>query len=408
MRLSLAANYDNSLIPRLSPYQVDEVYGKFPVDLAGGGRPSYMGTPLTKRDLAEYVSTLNRHGMQFNYLLNASCMGNKEWDRRWQTKLMTLLESLGQLGIRSLTISTPFLLQLVKRRFPEFRVKVGIYAQVDTPRRAKFWEDLGADAINLESFSINRNISLLIAIREAVRCDLQLIANHCCLPNCALQPYHQNGFAHSSDGSRRLYIDYCFMRCTRLRLEDPSLYIKSQWIRPEDVPFYEKLGYSTFKLIERGIPSGELLRRAKAYSEQKYSGNLADLLLPYGFKAAPRKKRLWALRSFLRPFQASPFKLMRLQEIAKQQGMLFAQESQPIQIDTAQIPADFIQQFATRDCARLDCAQCRYCEEIAARAVRVDPQFRAESLSRFASLDDSLSGGALWGIRGREAQAARH
>lgn len=82
MKLSLAANYDNDLIPRLSAYGVEEVYGKFPADLAGGGRPSYMGTPLTKRDLADYVSTLNRHGIQFNYLLNASCMGNKEWDRK--------------------------------------------------------------------------------------------------------------------------------------------------------------------------------------------------------------------------------------------------------------------------------------------------------------------------------------
>jgi RNB domain len=32
-------------------------------------------------------------------------------------------------------------------------VRVGIYGQVDTPRRARFWEELGADAITLESFS---------------------------------------------------------------------------------------------------------------------------------------------------------------------------------------------------------------------------------------------------------------
>jgi len=399
MKLSLAANYDNDLVPQLSSYCVNEVYGKFPADLAGGGRPSYMGTLLNRRDLARYVSTLNRHGIRFNYLLNASCMGNKEWDKRWQKGLMSLLETLGQFGIQALTISTPFLLELVKKRFPQFEVKVGIYAQVDTPRRAKFWEDLGADAINLESFSVNRNFALLSAMREAVQCDLQLIANHCCLPNCPLQPYHQNGFAHSSDGSKRLFVDYCFMRCTRLRLQDPSLFIKSQWIRPEDVSFYEKLGYSTFKLIERGIPSEELLRRAKAYSERRYEGNLADLILPYGFKAAPRKRRFWTLRNFVRPFQANPLKLMTLHKVAQQQGMLFAQDSQPIHIDTAQIPPDFIDQFKSRDCSRLDCAQCRYCEEIAARAVRVEPEFRAESLRRFSDLDESLIGGGLWGIR---------
>lgn len=115
--------------------------------------------------------------------------------------------------------ATPFLLELVKRRFPEFKVRVGIYAQVDTPRRARFWEELGADAIVLESFSINRNFCRMAAIRKAVRCDLELIANHVCLMNCPMQTYHQNGFAHASDDSGTLFINYCFMRCSRLRLQ---------------------------------------------------------------------------------------------------------------------------------------------------------------------------------------------
>jgi glycine betaine catabolism B len=63
--------------------------------------------------------------------------------------------------------------------------------------------------------------------------------------------------------------------------------IKSAWIRPEDLPAYEAMGYTTFKLLERGIPSAELLRRVKAYSERRFDGNLAELLLSYGFKHAP-------------------------------------------------------------------------------------------------------------------------
>jgi len=137
---------------------------------------------------------------------------------------------------------------------------------VDTPRRARFWEELGADAITLESFSINRNFRRLAAIRQAVHCDLQLIANHVCLMNCPLQSYHQNGFAHASDDSSTLFIDYCLLRCSRMRLADPSQFIKSAWIRPEDIAAYVAMGYTTFKLLERGIPSAELLRRIQAYS----------------------------------------------------------------------------------------------------------------------------------------------
>ena len=155
VKFSLAANYDPELVPALAAYPVDEVYGKFPADGVSGGRPRYLATPLSAAELRHYIGLLDRHGLAFNYLLNGACFGNREWTRPWQKQVTALLTKLGDLGVRRVTVSTPFLLELVKRRFPGFKVKVGIYAQVDTPRRARFWEELGADAITLESFSIN-------------------------------------------------------------------------------------------------------------------------------------------------------------------------------------------------------------------------------------------------------------
>jgi collagenase-like PrtC family protease len=137
-------------------------------------------------------------------------------DPPWQKRVTALLARVGELGVRRVTVSTPFLLELVKSRFPAFKVRVGIYAQVDTPRRARFWEDLGADAIVLESFSINRNCRRLAAIRRAVRCDLELIANHVCLLNCPLQSYPQNGFAHGRDHGHGKALG-CLTRAPRQR-----------------------------------------------------------------------------------------------------------------------------------------------------------------------------------------------
>jgi collagenase-like PrtC family protease len=398
MRLSLAANYDADLIPQLRGYQVTEVYGKMPSDFVGGGRPSYMGSPITKKSLREYVSVLTTHGIKFNYLLNAACYGNEEWGRNWHRRLMSFLEELQDMGIGTVTVSTPFLLEIIKKRFPAFRVKVGIYAQTDTPRRARFWEELGADAINLESFSINRNFRLLAAIRKTVKCDLQLIANHVCLVNCALQPYHQNGFAHSSRGSKPLFVDYCFLRCSRARLLDPSALIKAQWIRPEDIVAYEDLGYTSFKLLERGIPSAELLRRAKAYAERRYEGNLADILLSYGFRQAPRKPGFWAFRHFFKPLQAGPLAMRSLYELARHQGMLFPAGEQAITIRSSAIPAGFIEAFKNRDCAALACEECRYCETIAAQAVHINPAYREEALRRLDGVHDALIDGRFWGV----------
>src|ERR1039458_7429515 len=145
MKLTVPANYDLEVVPALARYPVTEVYGKLPGDLVGGGRPSYMGTPLGARALGRYVAVLQQHGIAFNYLFNSSCQGNREWTRPWQKRFMRLLDWLGDIGVRNLTVSTPFLLEVIKARRPQFTVKVGIYAQVDTPRRAKFWEDLGAE-----------------------------------------------------------------------------------------------------------------------------------------------------------------------------------------------------------------------------------------------------------------------
>jgi collagenase-like PrtC family protease len=395
---SVAANYDADLIPALSRYPVDEVYGKFPGDGVSGGRPTYMASALSGRGLRDYLETLQRHGIAFNYLLNGACFGNREWTRSWQKNLSRLLARLQGMGVQRLTVSSPFLLELVKKRFPEFRIKVGIYAQVDTPRRARYWEDLGADGITLESFSINRDLRRLTAIRAAVSCDLQLIANHLCLPNCPMQVSHQNGFAHASDGSGVLFIDHCALRCSRLRLEDPSLFIKAGWIRPEDVGVYEALGFSTFKLLERDIPSAALLRRVEAYSQRRFEGNLAELFLSYGFKEPPHREPFWALRNFFKPWQANPLKLRVLLDLARQQGMLFAQPETPIQIDSRQIPADFLDGFRDRDCASLACKDCGYCERIAARAVTVSAAFRSESRRRYAELEEALAKGRLWGV----------
>ncbi len=398
MQITMPANYDVDLIPRLNPYPVTEIYGKFPSDLVGGGRPSYMGTPLSKRDLQNYVDTVHDHDITFNYLLNSSCLGNREWTRGWQKKLMRFLDRLADMGIRRLTVSTPFLLEIVKERRPDFYVKVGIYAKIDTPARAKFWQDLGADELTLESLTINRNFERLESIRNSVSVPLQLIANHICMPNCPLQSYHQNGFAHSSDDSGGIFIDYCLFRCTRRRLEDKSLFVRSPWIRPEDIDKYESIGFDRFKLTERGIPSSELFKRVRAYTDHQFEGNLAELLLPYGFEEPVEKSVFWFFKHFLRPSKIWPWKLKPILELAQQQGMMFPSETRPIVIHSHAIPDDFVNRVAQHDCEETLCEDCGYCSSIADKAVEIDPDFREESLRRYRDLEDKLRGGDTWNV----------
>ena len=183
-----------------------------------------------------------------------------------------------------------------------------------------------------------------------------------------------------------------------MRLADPSQFIKSAWIRPEDLAVYEAMGYTTFKLLERGIPSAELLRRVKAYSERRFDGNLAELLLSYGFKQPVRKESLWSLRHFWKPRQVNPLRLKPMLDLARLQGWLSPLPECPIRVDARKIPEDFLDGFRVRACASLDCQACGYCERIAAQAVSILPEYRTRVLRKYAEMDDTMATGGLWGV----------
>lgn len=398
MRLALPANYDVNLLPLVKQYDVYEIYGKLPYDIVGGGRPSYMSTPISKKALADYVAAVHQNGLEFDYLLNAACLGNREWTKTFHKGLNELLDWLTEIKVETITVVSPYLLQVIKKRYPHFKVKVGIYAQVDTVKRAQYWEELGADGINLESFSINRDFEKLERIRAAVKCDLPLIANHFCQPNCPYQIQHQNAHAHASGKDRRFLIDYPLLQCNFRRFSEPQLLISAGWIRPEDIHHYEEIGYSTFKLIERNIPSENVLQRTKAYSERRFQGNFAELLFSWGFKKHPPKfSWLHLLRTFA-PWHLSPKKYGMVREFLRLQGIFFTQDRMPIEIDASAIPDDFIEHFKNGICADRDCNQCGYCARIAAQAVHIDPHFLERILPLYAQIESQLVSGEMWGV----------
>jgi len=353
-----------------------------------------MATALSKKGLASYIHDCHRAGLEFNYLLNSACFGNEEWTRRFHRQLDKLLTWLTDLEVETLTIAAPYLVQVVKRRFPHFKVKVGIYAQVDTVKRAKYWEDLGCDTINLESFSINRDFEVLGQIRRAVKADLVLIANHFCQPNCPYQIQHQNGHAHASGLNPKFYIDYPIMQCQKNRLTHPELFVSAGWIRPEDLHRYEALGYTTFKLLERNIPSDVLVERARAYHERRWEGNLADLLLSWGFRKRPPKFSAWhmlrAFRFWKMPLGLSAPALAFL----KGNGMLlYTQDKNPITIDSAAIPDNFLDRFQRGHCNQRQCDDCGYCAGIASKAVTIDPDFLKTMVPLYDEFEERLTSG---------------
>lgn len=409
MRLSVATNFEPDLVEALKGYPVHELFGKLPADPLGGGRASYMLSPLSKRALAAHIRDAHRHGIRFNYLLNAACLDNREWTRKGQRAIRRLLDWLAELEVDAVTISLPYLLGLIKRCYPQFRVTVSVFAGVDHVQKAQMWEELGADCITLESLSVNRRFSLLANLRKSVKCDLMLLVNTNCLQSCPFAPAHMVALSHASQAghpSRGFLLDYCFLRCSRMKLADPVNYIRSDWIRPEDLHHYEALGYDRFKLAERNAPTEVMVRRVRAYSEGRYDGNLLDLVQGWGFRSGREPSRyfrrgmFWSFRTFVRPRTVNPLRLVKIRRLAEAQGMLNPlRREPPVVIDNRALDG-FLEFFFHVDCHERDCEQCRYCHRVAERAVWIDPEFRRGVLRLYDEVLDDLCSGSMWGYAG--------
>lgn len=406
MRLSVATNFDDDLITELKAYPVAELYGKLPSDVVGGGRSSYMLAPLSRKALERHVAFARKHHIGFNYLLNAACLDNLETTRQGQKAVRNLLEWISVIGVTAVTVSNPLLLRTVKKHYPHLNVRVSVFAGVDHVRKAKYWEDIGADVICLDSLTVNREFRSLRTLRNALTCDLELLVNNNCFQSCSLSQTHMNVLAHSSQSKHQnggFVIDHCILECSKLKMKDPVNFIRSDWIRPEDIHHYESIGYDRFKLVERGLPTPIMVKRVKAYSERRYEGNLIDLIQPYGHKEngtgqnrKSARRQWWSLSFMLKPFKVKLGKLRILRELALRKGMLSPLAGEPpVFIDNRKLDG-FIDRFLKQGCRDVLCDECRYCHEYAEKAISIDPAYREDCLRLHEAIDRDLESGAFW------------
>jgi collagenase-like PrtC family protease len=404
MNLSVPYSFQPGLIAKLAAYpQVKDMYAKLPRDPVGGGRSSYTLRPAGFDTLVRSVKEAHHHGIEFNYLLNAAGLYGLEQTRIGQKKLRLFIDAIAGAGVDSVTVSLPYLLRIIKREHPELRVKVGVFALVDSPAKARQWEQMGADVLCISAIACNRDFDQLARIRSSVRCELVLIANASCMPQCAWEPTHMHLLTQSSRSGDRLggfCFDYCFLQCSSARLREPVSYVRSVWIRPEDLGFYRELGYETFKLVERSCPEEMLLRRVAAYATGSFDGNLWELVAPIASIAkeqnAPFLQRLKMFVTFLRPdFMklSSVFRFKRYAETVIPRE--FDRTSAPVYIDNRALDG-FLEDVLRNNCRTGACDWCGVCQRWAAKAVSVNEEYARNAGSMAASLESDLVSGSLW------------
>lgn len=388
-KISVPTNWRDELITAVNTGPVDELYGKLTSDFIGGGRPSYGIPQISKSLAAHHIKETHRAGLRFNYLLNATCLENLEWTRTGQRQIRLLLDWLDAQGVYGVTVAMPYLLELIKKRYPRLKVFISTSARINALDRARYWQDMGADRITLDSVDTNRNFRLIRLIRRAVKCQLQLIANVNCLYNCANRFYHCNAISHASQSmhaKRGFFLDYSYLMCSYQRVKDPVNLIRADWIRPEDLGLYEDMGIERIKLVDRGMPTDILSSIVRAYVARRYDGNLMDLFI------TPRKtlmRREFGLAHKLRYF-FRPAKINFL-ALYKAKDLFF----DIFYIDNRLLDG-FIRHFIDNDCSRSVCGECNYCQEVSRKAIKFDTVLQQRLAQAYKQFLENMVSGAVF------------
>lgn len=379
MALSIPINFEDAFFEKVNLSAVDEVYGKLPSDCIGGGRPSVTFYRLSKKSFGEYAAEVKRRSIRFNYLLNATCIDNREFTRKGHRSIRQLLDFISELEIPVVTLVLPTIAAIVRKYYPHLQINVSTNALVDRLEKVRYWEDaFGVEQITLCHTAVNREFPELRRIVKHKRsCDLQLLCNLFCKRHCALQGLHANFQSHGSQSHHRhdfVQADYFCLTCSAQIFMNPEEIIRAGWIRPEDLAVYEKIGIHKFKLAERGMLTEALAKIVNAYTARSYDGNFTDLVPSDAkYRFISDRKFLHFLKHFFRPGKMNIFTL------AKTMRSMLDLRKNPAYAEHLGIVMDnraldsFIDFLIDSDCRNRACESCGYCSTWAAKAIKKLP-----------------------------------
>ncbi|EPR13011.1 U32 family peptidase [Ruminiclostridium papyrosolvens] len=285
--------------------KVIETYGQITEgNLFGSGRPSDVLNKVDFNGLKDYVEYSKQKNIDFNYTLNTSCFGNRDFTKEGIHEIKCYLDKIYNAGVRSLTIAMPSLIEIVKTMGYDFSIKASAICQISNANKALAYKKMGVDRMVVD-IPIHRDFQALKNIREAFGEKVEIIVNTICHKNCIYTMFHYNECSHDFDkNSQKSSVNYYPYRCILRCHEDNSNFIKTAWIRPEDLKYYSEVGINYFKIQGRQVVAvGDPVRTVESYFKESFDGNLMDLLRVFSptnlFNIKIDNKKL---EGYLKPF----------------------------------------------------------------------------------------------------------
>lgn len=272
--------------------KVTEIYGSMACHSDYAARPKFRLSNIDDDYFKAYVDKAHEYGLTFNYTLNSIFpFGNKKelYGHREELKLIT--KNLISAGVDRITVASPIVLEILKDFTDKVSFEMSTIAHVDTVTQIKYlYEQYGVTKI-CSNLLKNRDFDFLESAAEYCNKNniiLELMANEFCgvggegyATHCV---YRDSCYiCHSTNETKEdadLLNGYPMEFCTVSRNRDPVNWLKMNFIRPEDISIYAKLGINHFKLTGRTGSTKYMVGVIAAYLNEKWNGNLLSLWKP--------------------------------------------------------------------------------------------------------------------------------
>ena len=193
--------------------------------------------------------------------------------------------------MKTITVSLPYVAEIIRRVSDKIGIEVSTIAHLDSLTQIKIWQELYGITKICIGLNKNRDINFLSA--AARYCNehdivLTLLANEFCgngitesdeikgATGCIFRDHCYQLHSAGYQKETKLHKDYPMGMCIASR-KSKSVWLKMNYIRPEDIKRYNEIGIDHFKLTGRTGSTAHLQEIMRAYMKESYDGNLLGL-----------------------------------------------------------------------------------------------------------------------------------
>lgn len=258
---------------------IHEIFVGAPPEIGNTGRFNTYPTSLT--ELQKIIKLAHKHKIKTDVVLNAVCLGKLKDEKAYKKKIAQFVQDLELIKADWITIAHSDLLKTFSSVRKKIKIKLSVYARVDSPLLAEEFGKMGVDRIALPQ-NINRNLNLIKRIIDFSQIPTEIFVNSKCINsgNCPHSISHKLFKAHQSPVNPSQWGEVCdpYLKwCKARRKLNKIDKVFTPTIRPEDLKIYESAGVKLFKLATRTDTPERVIELVKAYGKRSFNGPFGDL-----------------------------------------------------------------------------------------------------------------------------------